>query len=97
MKKTMIAVQIREDVEFGKGDIRQYNDTLYYTQAEYDALKKGDIDFYDNWSVWSFHKVYTRNLAAYDLGCFNCYSFQFRGQVMGYRFCSEAHVGFPVR
>jgi len=44
MNKVMIAVQIREDVEFGKGDIRQYNDTLYYTEAEYASLKEGAIE-----------------------------------------------------
>jgi hypothetical protein len=44
MDKVKIAIQIREDVEFGIGDIRQYNDTLYYTEAEYAALKEGDVE-----------------------------------------------------
>ena len=42
--KIMIAVKIREDVDFGNSDIRQYNDTLYYTQEEYSNLSKGAVD-----------------------------------------------------
>jgi hypothetical protein len=42
--KVMIAVRFTEDVEFNKGDVRQYSDTLYYTQAEYDALKERDVE-----------------------------------------------------
>lgn len=53
-QQILVTVRFTEDVDFGKGDKRQYSDSIFYTQDEYEKIKQEDIDAeknrrVDNW------------------------------------------------